>query len=625
MNEHDIHAKAVAAVMVITLVLLLGLVSGALASPWIDVSDGLLASYGVSGGEVAAISGGYPDGTFKPSQGITRAQFTKMADAAFGVSLANPATSTFSDVPATHYYYRYIEGAYAGGLVNGVGGGFFAPGSTITREQAIAIIVRKVAADQDFDLATLTGTQISTALAVFGDGASVSAGLRDEMAYAVMNGITEGTFTGNLAPQASVNRLVAATLLIRAGSIEPPAAPAVTALTPTGGPTTGGTSVTITGSNFTGATAVGFGGLAASSFTVVSDTQINVVSPAHTVGVVDVGVTTPNGTSANTAADDFAYSSKLTPAIITWPAASAITLGEALSVSMLTGGVASVPGTFGFTYPSVVPAVSGVYSTSVTFIPGDTINYGMVVGNVNVVVNKPTLPAPPTISSLAPTTGPTTGGTTVSITGANFTGATAVSFGGLAASFTVVSDTQINAVSPAHVAGAADIRVTTPNGTSANTAADDFTYSSSSIRAVQGQVMGSSRSGAGPLVGATVTVMIDAADPLYSTTQSNVVGTATTDAGGNYRVETASFRGAALPIGTIVDVSAVRDGYSGVTQYGVYDRMLVVCNFDYFADFSDDTGAVTPGAFSDRTLYSGTGIPPLPFEHLLPNCITPLG
>jgi hypothetical protein len=82
---------------------------------------------------------------------------------------------------------------------------------------------------------------------------------------------------------------------------------------------------------------------------------------------------------------------------------------------------------------------------------------------------------PPSITSVAPATGTTAGGTTVTITGTNFTGATAVTFAGTAASsFTVNSATQITAVTPARSAGTADVVVTTPDGT--DTEAGAFLY-----------------------------------------------------------------------------------------------------------------------------------------------------
>jgi hypothetical protein len=83
----------------------------------------------------------------------------------------------------------------------------------------------------------------------------------------------------------------------------------------------------------------------------------------------------------------------------------------------------------------------------------------------------------PTISSVSPKTGPRTGGTTVTITGTNFVIGATVKFGTIAAaSVTVNSTTKITAKSPVHAAGAADISVTTPGGTSATSAADKFTF-----------------------------------------------------------------------------------------------------------------------------------------------------
>ncbi len=87
-----------------------------------------------------------------------------------------------------------------------------------------------------------------------------------------------------------------------------------------------------------------------------------------------------------------------------------------------------------------------------------------------------TVLAAPAVTGVSPNSGPTAGGTTVTIVGSNFTGATAVDFGTKAASDVVaVNSTTIIAVSPAE-AGVADVTVVTPAGTSATTSADQFTY-----------------------------------------------------------------------------------------------------------------------------------------------------
>lgn len=71
----------------------------------------------------------------------------------------------------------------------------------------------------------------------------------------------------------------------------------------------------------------------------------------------------------------------------------------------------------------------------------------------------------PSTFSATPATGTHLGGTSVVITGRNFSTATAVDFGATpAASYTIDSDTQITAVSPAHAAGAISLGVTNPYG-----------------------------------------------------------------------------------------------------------------------------------------------------------------
>lgn len=82
----------------------------------------------------------------------------------------------------------------------------------------------------------------------------------------------------------------------------------------------------------------------------------------------------------------------------------------------------------------------------------------------------------PAVTSLDPTGGGTAGGELVEIFGHHFTGATDVDFGADAADFTVVGDGHIVAIAPAHAGGSVQVKVTTPEGVSANTAADDYLY-----------------------------------------------------------------------------------------------------------------------------------------------------
>jgi hypothetical protein len=85
------------------------------------------------------------------------------------------------------------------------------------------------------------------------------------------------------------------------------APPAIPGISPSSGPTSGGTSVTITGDNFTGATAVMFGNYPASSFSIVSSTQITATAPPEAAGTVDVTVTTAGGSSPPNSSDQFTF------------------------------------------------------------------------------------------------------------------------------------------------------------------------------------------------------------------------------------------------------------------------------------------------------------------------------
>jgi len=96
-------------------------------------------------------------------------------------------------------------------------------------------------------------------------------------------------------------------------------APSVTGVSPSSGPVTGGTAVTIDGSGFTGATLVTFG-LVPATFSVASDTQITATSPPG-VGTVDVHVVTLGGPSASGSGDQFTYVLPALPSLPSLPSA----------------------------------------------------------------------------------------------------------------------------------------------------------------------------------------------------------------------------------------------------------------------------------------------------------------
>ena len=97
----------------------------------------------------------------------------------------------------------------------------------------------------------------------------------------------------------------------------------------------------------------------------------------------------------------------------------------------------------------------------------------------------------PQVTGLSPFAGPTAGGTVVTITGSGFTGTSAgggcpgveltATTGVHPTTCTVNSNTQITATFPAHAAGTVHVRVTNNSLTSADTAADDFTYTDGPI------------------------------------------------------------------------------------------------------------------------------------------------
>ncbi|MDR0405985.1 MAG: S-layer homology domain-containing protein [Clostridiales bacterium] len=83
---------------------------------------------------------GYEDGTIRPDESVTRAEFTAMLCRVLGVDLAGGGVPKFHDVPRGHWAYDNISAAFDLEIINGVGGGAFAPEETVTYTHAYKML-----------------------------------------------------------------------------------------------------------------------------------------------------------------------------------------------------------------------------------------------------------------------------------------------------------------------------------------------------------------------------------------------------------------------------------------------------------------------------------------------------
>jgi hypothetical protein len=179
----------------------------------------------------------------------------------------------------------------------------------------------------------------------------------------------------------------------------------------------------------------------------------------------------------------------------------------------------------------------------------------------DVVLTQAVAPAALTVTAISPNSGPSAGGTLVTITGSGFTGATAVDFGTTAATnVTVESATTITADSPAG-SGAVDVTVVTPGGTSANTSADRFTYT---VAVPAPTVTGISPK-SGPSAGGTLVTITGSG--FTGATAVDFGATATT----NFTVVNATTISATSPAGSgAVDIAVVTP--HGISGKSAVDR-----------------------------------------------------
>ncbi len=256
------------------------------------------------------------------------------------------------------------------------------------------------------------------------------------------------------------------------------ALPTITRILPSSGPTTGNTQVRLDGTGLLDAAGIKFGDTDALQFQMDSDTQITAVSPAHASGTVGIKlVTTANGAYTN---GDFTYVAA--PAITAIHPIAGPTAGG--TPVILTGsGFTSAAPSGAVQFGSTAANYTVNSDTQITAIapPGAAGTVDITVSTVGGTSatsagDRFTYAQAPTTASITPTTGPSAGGTQITLTGTHLSAASTVKFGNQSATgVSVVSDTQLTAISPPGT-GTVDLTVTTPGGTSAITGTARFSY-----------------------------------------------------------------------------------------------------------------------------------------------------
>jgi hypothetical protein len=322
---------------------------------------------------------------------------------------------------------------------------------------------------------TLGGTAVTITGANFAAGATVTIGGTPATNVVVVSGtqITATTPAGIAGPAT-----VTVTFNEQSGSLASGFTyvliPTVTSVLPNSGATVGGTAVTLTGTNFATGATVTFGGTPATNVVAVSATQITATTPAGTAGAVTVTVTV--GGQTGSLASGFTYLIIPTVTSVS-PSGGPAAGGTAVTITG-TNYAAGATVTFGATAAASVVVVNSTTITATT--PAGTAGAVTVTvtsgGQSGSLANGFIYTLPPTVTSVSPNTGPTGGGTPITITGTNFaTGATVTVGGTAATSVVVVSGTQITATTPAGSAGAVTVTVTNL-GVPSGSLASAFTY-----------------------------------------------------------------------------------------------------------------------------------------------------
>ena len=152
------------------------------------------------------IINGYTDGTFKPKENLTRAEFVTILGRLAGAT--STTRDTFTDTKKNTWYSEYIGWAVENGIITGFPDNTFRPNDKITREQIAAAISRYIEAEG------INMPRRSTAPDSFADEGKISKWAKEYMEVLRRAGIFNGDQNENCNPQVNISRAEAATVIV---------------------------------------------------------------------------------------------------------------------------------------------------------------------------------------------------------------------------------------------------------------------------------------------------------------------------------------------------------------------------------------------------------------------------